>query len=382
MKQSRRSDRSFRTAASCTTLFLATTGGGFAQAQTKAAAPTTARPVAFMRGGGVWVADVNGKNARLLAPNAAAPSWSPDGTRIAWARDGNVYVSDARGKNIRQATFWPASLANTRDDEDDGKRAITGISWSGRDNALTFAREAHYQIESADTDPPLRFENGGEVTTRHFRATTSALYQVAVPPLVRAPAKTAPTPAPITLLRDIGTGGMAGFMFSEYACPAWSPSGKYLAFVVNGDVWISVRGDRKRDENNKPFVPVRWEWDTRRLAAVAVYDAPNYRGSRANRGVTTLSWKPGSDNQLLYGLQRLDGSGLAQARLLTVRNGVAVRDAPIPIRDSVAQTLSGDVYAPRFSPNGITIEYSRFGTVRSARPDGTRDRLLLQNADL
>ena len=63
----------------------------------------------------IYVMDVDGSNQRRLTDNSAwdlAPTWSPDGSRIAFEsnRDGNdeIYVMDADGSNQRRLTDNPA----------------------------------------------------------------------------------------------------------------------------------------------------------------------------------------------------------------------------------------------------------------------------------
>src|SRR5579862_6663893 len=111
----------------------------------------------------------------------------------------------------------------------------------------------------------------------------------------------------------------ARFHPSNNNCPAWSPSGKYLAFVRNGDVWIAERG--KLIWPAAPPRPSRdwtvWQWDVSRLDATADYDAPTYRGSRENYFVTRLSWSPHGD-RLMFGRQRINGSGTQDITVLRV----------------------------------------------------------------
>jgi RNA polymerase sigma factor (sigma-70 family) len=88
----------------------------------------------------VYVADVDGKNARKVSPDkavAASPGWSPDGRRIAFAaRRGEqwqVYAVDRDGGNVRQLTdsphgAWMSKFAP------DGRLAY--VSWHQRQGKL------------------------------------------------------------------------------------------------------------------------------------------------------------------------------------------------------------------------------------------------------
>ncbi|GAB4330732.1 MAG: S41 family peptidase [Calditrichia bacterium] len=69
--------------------------------------------VAFSFQGDIWVADINGGDARRLTANPAydyLPRWSPDGQKIAFSSDryGNddVYVMDLDGGNVERLTWY------------------------------------------------------------------------------------------------------------------------------------------------------------------------------------------------------------------------------------------------------------------------------------
>ncbi|MEK6371167.1 MAG: protein kinase [Acidobacteriota bacterium] len=60
-------------------------------------------------GGDVWLLDLATGKTSLLARDAANPSWSPDGTRIAFdaglSGPWRIWIADARGRNLTQATI-------------------------------------------------------------------------------------------------------------------------------------------------------------------------------------------------------------------------------------------------------------------------------------
>jgi Tol biopolymer transport system component len=67
--------------------------------------------LAFTRGGDIHTIAVDGTGLRLLIRNAYAPSWSPDGTRLAFVShrsgDEELYVANADGSGITRLTRIP-----------------------------------------------------------------------------------------------------------------------------------------------------------------------------------------------------------------------------------------------------------------------------------
>jgi hypothetical protein len=113
----------------------------------------------------------------------------------------------------------------------------------------------------------------------------------------------------------------AASAFSETGQPGFSRSGT-LAFVRNGDIWRADRGEKLDPYPRAPADQTlfAWGWDVTRLAAVASYDAPTYRGSRENSYATHLSWSP-DGRWLAYDLQRVNGSGTESIGVLEVPTG-------------------------------------------------------------
>jgi Tol biopolymer transport system component len=79
-----------------------------AAAAAQASSPPTGQ-VAFVRGGDIWIAGIDGSGQQQLTDSAAAdfqPAWSPDGTKIAFLRGARqLWVMDADGGGIRRIVF-------------------------------------------------------------------------------------------------------------------------------------------------------------------------------------------------------------------------------------------------------------------------------------
>jgi Tol biopolymer transport system component len=294
--------------------------------------------LAFVRAGDIWVANGDGGEARLLVKDGEAPAWSPDRKRIAFVRKGNVWRVGADGRGLRQLTFgWTGREVSELESElaiiDD---QAVDISWDPRASMITFS---HWER--------ARLARPGEAKAETIAC--CAIFDV-------------PTDAgkqrPGLVRRFDVRDEAAGFLFSYHGHPAWSQSGKRLAFVRNGDIWVA---ERHLDETGRPtsllgesYRTGVWAVDTTRLAAVARYDAPTYRGSRENEGVVHLSWSP-DEKHLAYEIRRLGGSGFDEIHVVDV-----TRDQ---YQDLVARRdrrLVEDGSHPSFSPDGRYLAYERW----------------------
>jgi Tol biopolymer transport system component len=137
-----------------------------------------------------------------------------------------------------------------------------------------------------------------------------------------------------------GHAGGAVNYFVDQGFPAWSPSGTRLAFTRNGDIWIATLVAKEPDDDQ--YVE---NWDVTRVAPVAVYDEPTLRASRWNLGATTLSWTP-DEKHLLYGYERVGGTGAEEAHLLDIGSGKSIK---LPDRPAVIN--------PILSPDGKFFVY-------------------------
>jgi Tol biopolymer transport system component len=85
------------------------------------------RRLVFVRGGDLYVVDVDGASVRRLTRGRAVdadPAWSPDGRRIAFARDGRLYLINANGSSARRLTSEAT--------------VIEGVSWSPDGRMIAF----------------------------------------------------------------------------------------------------------------------------------------------------------------------------------------------------------------------------------------------------
>jgi hypothetical protein len=262
--------------------------------------------IAFVRDGSIWACNGDGSEQQLLIQNANSPSWSPERSRLAFARDGDIWVAAADGTGQRPITTHWAGRTTT-----DEVASGAGISWHPGGGSLTFSHQDVFKVERATGIAgivPTRNVVGGSIVGH-------SIFDVRV---------TGSEPGQVTVRYDLLDNGTS-FSFVHNAHPAWSPSGKKLAFTRNGDVWIVAAN--KEPEGEPPS-----DWATTRVAAVASFDEPLHRASRDNRGATRLSWHP-DERRLVYGFDRLQGSGFNEIHLLdtvTGRDTVVVRDGLDP----------------------------------------------------
>ena len=277
--------------------------------------------IAFVRDGSIWACSADGSQQRLLIKDAHSPSWSPDRSHIAFARGGEVWVAAVDGGGQRAITSQWAGNAPTADVTSD-----VSISWHPSGGSLTFSHRETFRVERADGAPGIasaRHVVGGSIVGR-------SIFDVRIGGW---------PPGKATVRYDLFDDG-TGFAFGDHAHPAWSRSGRKLAFTRNGDIWIL-------EAEHGPEGEPPSGWTARRVAAVAQFDQPSSRVSRDNRGATGLSWHP-DGRRLVYGYDRLQGSGFNEIR---VRDTVSGEDSVV-VKDGLE---------PCVSPDGRFILYRGYG---------------------
>jgi hypothetical protein len=301
--------------------------------------------IAFVRRGEIWAARGDGTGQRRVIPSAESPAWSPDHRRLAFARRGEVWIANADGSGARQLTRPTGSrTAGLPLAKDDYPRLT--LAWDPKSRMILFSAPELFEV--------------GPVGGARRRLVTQTLFEVS---------QNVKSPVEPGRLLDL-TDTEAASAFSETGHPAFSRSGA-LAFVRNGDIW---RADRGEKSDPYPRAPVdqtlfAWGWDMTRLATVASYDAPTYRGSRENGYATHLSWSPDA-LWLAYDLQRVHGSGTETIEVLEVRTG---------------KRRGLGVYGVGccFSPDGKSLAFTDLakGSIALIAPRGGAARTVIPNGE-
>ena len=159
-------------------------------------------------GGGVFVLERSGR-VRLLSARGLAPSWSPDGRRLAYVAPAagglpDVYVADADGKNRAPLTRTPAAGESTPKWAPDGRRLV--VERNGR--LLVIRADRRGERFLANGREPAWSQRRNRIA---FVGGTEDLYLVR--PTGRGLRRLTATPA----------------LESQ---PAWSPDGRRLAYVA------------------------------------------------------------------------------------------------------------------------------------------------------
>lgn len=338
-------------------IFLTWLAVGIAAAQREPPVlqPSKSWKLAFVRDGSIWVANGDGTDQRLLIKNSDSPAWSADKAHIAFAREGNVWVAQADGSRQRPLTFrWKREMSKRWCDWPNGNE----LSWDPKRNSVTFSHCEKFQVTRIGGTQDISYSF---TWYKPHVVIGNSIFDVPLHPTKQKMA------VRFDLYDD-----WSGFYFSDHRYPVWSKSGKKLAFVRNGDIWVAEGEWVVVDDDDAQ----RYEADVRRLAAVASYDEPTGfpRASLWTLSVRHLSWSP-DEKYLAYGYRRLGGSGVEEIHLLDIEKG----------KD---QKVIDEGYEPAFSPDGRLLAYStskgcekeRFLCIWMISLDGKTKQKLVDNA--
>lgn len=283
---------------------------------------TRAWKLAFVRGGGVWVANGDGSGQKRVIRRGCAPAWSPDRTRIAFARDGDIWVANADGTGQKRLTY----LRQTRKIWDD---AIE-ISWRPRTDRITFCRYEEFIVTRRvnrwlDPPPTERGQWGISMFNVDSRGRDHGR---------------------VSAWLDLQTQAGIGY-FSDYTGPFWNRRGDRFLYTANGDIWLASRSPQ-----NDPYS--RQGWDYTRLAAVAHYDEADWRADRSSHAARHLSTSP-DGRFLAYGFEEV-GHPWSEVHLLSVDlNAATCGDHRILSEPEIGGRW------PSFSPDGRFVAYEGLG---------------------
>jgi lysyl oxidase/WD40 repeat protein len=173
-----------------------------------------AERIAYVSGGGVWVADANGTHRARLVPRGTDPAWSPNGRRLAFTSGGAVWTVRADGLDTRAV----------------GRGAHP--AWTPDGRRIAFDRGGSVY--------EARWTGGGE---RRLRAGTE--------PAFGPDGRLAVVAADGTIL-------VGNTIHGTGRDPAWSPDGSQLAYERGGTIYVDeLPVTRGREPAWRPHVGPR-----------------------------------------------------------------------------------------------------------------------------
>ncbi len=209
------------------------------------------------------LADAFGNKKAVLAKNVEDFVWSPDGKLLAYSSDRKVMLRNmATGKVSQLINAWnQPKLTEVVPEED----------WSFR--PLCFDLDKQVLVVTDEND----------------------LYIVSL------------SPHPDWNAYPF----LTQWNMTENAA-AWSPSGKYLAFTRNGDVWLAEKGGDDKMDDLWSSIVLDYYNNANRLVAVATFnDVPRGVSVATPYWADGLSWTS-DEKRLVFQYQRYGGSGVSE----------------------------------------------------------------------
>ena len=284
-------------------------------------------------GYGIAVVRENGRSVRMLTRNArdAAPSWSPDGTRLLFSRGRFLYTLRLDGRPARRLTRGDATRAWSPDGkriaftragllfvigtDGAGPRQLTRTgrssqpAWSPDGRLIAFVRNGALLVLRPDGSAPRTIFRGG---TAYAGSANAPVWSPDGTRIAFGACCELEPPLMVILGRDgrrasiIGSGHDFDGIASEDYGPRWSPDGTRLAFTRT--VWYCGRCDQngvwtvRADDTNEVEVTNDGEWpewspDGRKLVAetsdgLKVFTADGRQTTRLGVVGYAASWQP------------------------------------------------------------------------------------------
>ncbi len=302
----------------------------------------------FVKNDDIYMCRGDGSDVHCIIHRATFPEWSPDNRKIAFCRDLDVWIADIDGKNEHRLTR--TGRKQLRQIADADGRPIS-ISWcpAPNRNVIDFSATA---------------SRAYSVRGKRAEVSGSGIFEIAADDTTALP----------DIIID-GSESGTGFQFSQNEFPAWSHDGEIMAFVRNGDIWYRLRA-HVDTSGHQPTNSEECQWECARLSAPATFDDPSYRGSRENVGVTHICWAP-DGRSLVYGVQRLGGSGTSEIYLQRVRHEkmfLSTEGEPVDLAFGFDPNFSAD--GKLLTWYGQSKDLQKFG-VFVASPDGSNTKLIV-----